>query len=178
MNIDPSTKTCKREIPQQQGFILREFVLKDDKMAFETDVNMGTPLKDAWNKIPRRHCILCNRYLTTFRAARIAAGIRDPPSNTIQDHRNYFNAPGEYPYESMLIFSGDFCGIIGEIVGFKASDYIPSRIVKYKYNTTTKEEREAGKIRPDQIVSVRTWIEKNRIDVLRKQDEGKSVREK
>ena len=178
VTVDPEKGVWKSEDArstsqqQQKGFILREFLLPAQKMQLETDINMGIPIKEALERIERRHCILCNRYLTTIRAARISAGIRDLPTNTIQDHRNYFDCVGEYPTDSMLYFSGDYCGIIGEMVAFKTSDYVLACIDQYKYNVTSQEERESGKIRPDTVVRLRSWVEKNLITGMKKHEEG------
>jgi hypothetical protein len=191
LNVDPERGTWRRQDDstnatttttnvqhqqqqqqQQKGFILREFLLPAQKMQLETDINMGISIKEALEKIERRHCILCNRYLTTIRAARISAGIRDLPTNTIQDHRNYFDCVGEYPLDSMLYFSGDYCGIIGEMVAFKTQDYVLACIDQYKYNVTTQEERDSGKLRLDKVIRLRSWVEKNLITGMKKHEEG------
>lgn len=174
----PPTPTLNTTTQQQQqdshqsGFIIREFLLPAQKTQLELDVSLGVPIKEALEKIERKHCLLCNRYLTTVRAARISAGIRDIPTNTIQDHRNYFNCVGEYPLKSMIYFSADFCGIIGEMVGFNNADYATATI-EYKYNTTTQEERSRGIMYPDKVVTLRSWVEKNLVSGSKKHEEGK-----
>lgn len=156
------------------GFILREFLLPAQKSQIETEVNLGIPMKEALDKIERKHCILCNRYITTVLAARISAGVGEVPSNTIQDHRNYFECVGQYNLNSMLYFCGDYCGIIGEMVAFKISDYALATIEQCRYNMSTPEEKEAGKPQPDRYIRLRAWVEKNLITGMKNHEEGKN----
>jgi hypothetical protein len=79
---------------------------------------------------------------------------------------------GEYPLDSMLYFSGDYCGIIGEMVAFKTQDYVLACIDQYKYNVTTQEERDSGKLRLDKVIRLRSWVEKNLITGMKKHEEG------
>lgn len=158
-------------IDEQCGFILREFLLPAQKRQLEEAVALGTPIKEALQTIERKHCILCNRYLTTTRACRISAGIRELPTNTIQDHKNFFNLPGEYPLEERLQLSNDYCGIIGEMVAFNTKNYAPA-IIEYRYNTTTAEERNRGILHTDAVVKLRSWVEKNLISSPEKHQEG------
>jgi hypothetical protein len=155
----------------KKSFVLREFLLPNEQKTLEQDLYLGVSVKDAYFKIPRKHCILCNRYWTTMRASRIAAGIRDVPKNTIQDHRNTFGTEGEYSEEDMLCFSSDYCGIIGNMVAFDFKHYAPGHI-ECKYNPTTTEEKIRGITKPDATVKLKCWIEKNLISYKEKHQRG------
>lgn len=169
---DAQNKTNTFAQQKVEKFILREFLLPRQKAQLELEVNLGTPIKEVLNNIERKHCILCNRFWTSIRASRIASGIKEIPKNTIQDHCNYFNCIGEYPKDSMLCFSGDYCGIIGKIVEFNYDDYALGTM-EYKYNTTTQEDRMKGINHPDKTIIVKCWVEKRIITHMQKHDEGK-----
>ena len=169
------TTTTTAATQEGEGFILREFLLPEETAQLETEINMGIPMAAALEKIPRKHCVLCNRFLTTAMACQIASGTADPPTNTIQDHRNYFDCIGQYRSSDMLILGGDYCGIIGEMVGYNHDNYALATIEQFKYNTTTQEERGEGKIQPDKVIRLRSWVETNLVTASNIHEEGRVI---
>ena len=119
---------CAKKHVESKGFILREFWLPEHRDVFEEKVNMGLTCEQALRYVKPRFCILCYRFFVSWIAARIAAGLASPPKNPIHDHKNYFEIRGEYSRDSMVPSYGKFNGIVGEIVGFKTSDYVVANV--------------------------------------------------
>lgn len=164
-------------IEEKEGFVLREFLLPEESKRYEEAISLGCSPEKAIDDIPRKHCIMCNRMHTAYRASLIASGLLPVPENCIQDHTNAIDCPGEYPKSCLLKLSDEVTGIIGDFVAFDETNYAPCLVnlvvnedpMKSMFNDKPKENEHADDtaaafdvtqlLSTSNIVTVKGWLE-------------------
>lgn len=104
-------------------FACREFFLPSEDKYIRWERSKGRPTRLIMADIPRRCCLLCNRYATDQFSNLQKSEIERKQSFIVQSHGNLCNQPGEYIQEVMRSSCYEDSGIYTPSIGYDVEHY-------------------------------------------------------